>query len=78
MCATRITLWGLVICTEQETISLPDRKLKNAQEFLAQPWSDPGVSRITLDILQKLRGGPNIGVYVKSPFGPNCKQSTGS
>ena len=41
--ATRIALWGRVLFTDQEIISIPDPKLKNAQELSAQPCFDPGV-----------------------------------
>ena len=55
-CATKITLWGLTMCNETETVSLPMDKLEKAQEFLANPQFDPGVTRIELGLLQELRG----------------------
>ena len=54
--ATRMVLWGLTLCTVDETVSLPEDKLKAAQAFLSQSCFDPGVTRIPLGTLQSLRG----------------------
>ena len=43
------------MCTETEVISLPEEKLRRAQEFLAHPCFDPGVTRMDLKVLQELR-----------------------
>ena len=55
-CSTAMILRGLHVCTESEIISLPEEKLKRAQEFLPPPCFDPGVTRIDLEVLQELRG----------------------
>ena len=63
-------LRGLHVCTQTETISLPEDKLKRAQEFLAQPCFDPGVTRIELKTIQELRGKTEYWSLCNSPLGP--------
>ena len=69
-CATRLTLWGLVVCTESETLSLPEPKLRTAQEFLSQSYFDPGVTRIPLGTIQELRGKAEHWSLCNASLGP--------
>ena len=58
------------MCTESETISLPDDKLNRAQEFLAHPCFDTGVARIELKVLQELRGKAEHWSLRNTSLGP--------
>ena len=69
-CATSITLWGLNVCAESETISLPSDKLHRAQEFLTNQHFDPGVARIPLNLIQELRGKAEHWSLCNSSLGP--------
>ena len=69
-CATRVNLWGLLLCTESETLSLPEPKLTNAREFLAQSYFDPGVTRIPLGVIQELRGKAEHWCLCNESLGP--------
>ena len=63
-------LRGPTLCTVDETISLPDDKLVPAQEFLAQPCFDPGVTRIPLGTIQTLRGKADRWSLCNEALGP--------
>ena len=54
--STTITLRGMGICTESETISLPMENLVGAQELLSNPAFGTGETRIDLGLLQGLMG----------------------
>ena len=69
-CATRIVLWGLVLCTIEGNISLPEDKIISAQQFLAQPCFGPGVARIPLVAIQELRGKADRWSLRNESIGP--------
>ena len=54
--ATKLPLWGIVVCAESETFSMPSDKVGRAREFLATANYDPCVTRLDLRSLQELRG----------------------
>ena len=53
---TSVLLWGIDVCTESETFTLPAAKALRAQEFLASPDFDPSITRIHIKKIQELRG----------------------
>ena len=56
MSDTRLNLWGVLICTESNTSTLPQGKIERSEEFLSSPDCDPGVTRIPIHSFQELRG----------------------
>lgn len=55
-CANKITLCGLDLRNASDAISLPPGEIRRAQEFPAQSFFDPWVTRIPLVASQELRG----------------------
>ena len=54
--ATKIPMWGIVVCADAGTFAAPRGKIDRVREFLATIDYDPGVARISLRRLQELRG----------------------
>ena len=69
-CAASLILWGLQLCTEADTISLPADKLLRAQEFLTDKHFGPGVTRIPLGLIQVLRGAAEHWSQRNTSLGP--------
>ena len=44
---TRNSLWGIIVCTETNTFTLPADKIDKAKEFLSSPDFDPGCNSNT-------------------------------
>ena len=57
-------MWGILVDTQNELVSLPADKILKAQVVLADPLFDPGVTRIPLNLAQKLMGKDGILEFV--------------
>ena len=53
---TQALMWGINVDTKREIVSLPEDKILKAQLLLANPLFDSGVTRLPLNLIQKLRG----------------------
>ena len=55
--STESLMWEVLVDTKQEIVALPADKILKAQNVLADPLFGRGVTRIPLNLVQKLRGG---------------------
>ena len=53
---TRALMWGIIVDTRAETISLPEDKVLKARILLSDTHFDPGMARIPINLIQQLRG----------------------
>eukprot|EP00435_Cladocopium_sp_Y103_P049677 s776_g15.t1 len=61
---TRKLIWGLLYDTEKNTRALPPQKLEKASYLLRLPEFDYGNTRISLKLIQELRGNQQFWVSV--------------
>ena len=54
--STNAPMWGAVVDTELELVSTPSDKVLKAQHVLSDHLLGPGVTRITINLIRKLRG----------------------
>ena len=64
---------GINVNTEDEVISLPEGKILKAQLLLPNPLLDAGVTRLPINLIQKLRGKWSFGEVVVAIFVPNVQ-----
>ncbi|CAK9114808.1 unnamed protein product [Durusdinium trenchii] len=53
---TAQTVWGVIMCTEGETATLPERRIQKGAVLLADSCFDYGSKEVTLKQLQQFRG----------------------
>ena len=53
---TAQTVWGVIMCTEDETATLPERRIQKGAVLLADSCFDYGSKEVTLKQLQQFRG----------------------
>ena len=73
---TKALMCGFMVDSEKELASLPADKVLKAQLVLADPLLDPGITRIPIQSVQKLRGQWNFGIPVVSIFERSVPWST--
>ena len=54
--STQALMWGIHVDTQSEVVALPPDKILKAQLLLSNPLFDAGITRLAINLIQKLRG----------------------